>query len=557
MKKLSLLSCVVSLTIGIALVVLSAKAESATLFGWKRSTVGGGLVSIDTETAEVTLIIEASDRQIEGLAFDSTTETLYGVEQKWGIEENVLVEINLNNGTVSDIGPVGFNEVTAMAFDETTYTIFALDQTTRTLLEIDPSTGESIDIGNFSQAASNGLAAQPITGDLFAAVLVDPGYLARIDKATGESTLVGSFGDCHVSALSFHPDTGVLFGKAGGPSGGQFADGRLVAIDLTSGLATPIGVAIGPIVALAFAELPAAKIKVGIDIKPRSCPNPLNVKSKGALPVAILGTEELDVYDIDVTTVSIDGVAPIKQHFEDVATPFNGASTDNCFDCTEQGPDGFVDLVLHFDTREIVAMLGDVNDGDCLELELTGALYDGSPIVGKDCILVLSKGGKGKSKEPEPCYGGVPKTGQTTNWLDGDDGDLQMGVPWLDPRFTDKLDGTVIDTLTGLTWTQNANLYGQVALSAALTSCSSCTEGGYTDWRLPNVRELESLIDYGGPQYSKLPTGHPFTAPSGPWYFYWSSTSQGLTSAFCISFENGFVWSMGGSNHVWCVRGGN
>jgi len=156
--------------------------------------------------------------------------------------------------------------------------------------------------------------------------------------------------------------------------------------------------------------------------------------------------------------------------------------------------------------------------------------------------------------------GGVPQTGQTTSWLEGDDGDLQIGLPWPDPRFTDKFDGTVIDNLTGLIWTKSANLYGYTTFSDALTSCSSCGEGGYTDWRLPNVRELQSLIDYGQVQNNKpiLPAGHPFTGPFGPgdqWY-YWSSTSQGVSSAFCISFENGFMWS-GSAGNVWCVRGGN
>ena len=42
---------------------------------------------------------------------------------------------------------------------------------------------------------------------------------------------------------------------------------------------------------------------VDIDIKPTSCPNPLNVKSKGVLPVAILGTASFDVNDVDVSTV--------------------------------------------------------------------------------------------------------------------------------------------------------------------------------------------------------------------------------------------------------------
>ena len=46
----------------------------------------------------------------------------------------------------------------------------------------------------------------------------------------------------------------------------------------------------------------------------------------------------------------------------------------------------------------------------------------------------------------------VPATGQTDSVAAGDDGDLQKGVPWPDPRFTDNGDGTVTDHLTGLIW---------------------------------------------------------------------------------------------------------
>ena len=50
---------------------------------------------------------------------------------------------------------------------------------------------------------------------------------------------------------------------------------------------------------------PAAGINVAVDIKPGSCPNPLNIKSKGVLPVAILGTEDFDVKDIKVNSIRI------------------------------------------------------------------------------------------------------------------------------------------------------------------------------------------------------------------------------------------------------------
>ena len=186
----------------------------------------------------------------------------------------------------------------------------------------------------------------------------------------------------------------------------------------------------------------------------------------------------------------------------------------------------------------------DLNENHLCDLETEDINKDGK-CNPRDCDVEV---------EP-PCP--VPKTGKTLSYVEGDDGDLRIGVPWPDPRFTDNFDGTVRDNLTGLIWTKSANIYGTTDFGVALTSCSSCSEGEYTDWRLPNVRELQSLVDYGGDQYSMLPTGHPFTGfgVGGQWY-YWSSTSHGVTSAFCISFENGWMMTMGGGM-VWCVRGGN
>jgi hypothetical protein len=131
------------------------------------------------------------------------------------------------------------------------------------------------------------------------------------------------------------------------------------------------------------------EIEVPIDIKPTSCPNPLNVNSKGVLPVAILGTEFLDVSDVDVSTVSLACVvAPLRFDYEDVATPFEGELCD----CHELGPDGYMDLTLKFDTQMVVEALGDVEDGEILSLPLLGYLNDGTPIEGSDCIRIIKKG---------------------------------------------------------------------------------------------------------------------------------------------------------------------
>ncbi len=143
---------------------------------------------------------------------------------------------------------------------------------------------------------------------------------------------------------------------------------------------------------IVMANIPAfdMEVEVDLDIKPTSCPNPLNTKSKGNLPVAVLGTANLDVNDIDVSTVQLEGVDPIRSAIEDVATPVANRQ-DDC-DCTTDGPDGFDDLTLKFDTQAIVAALGAVNDGDEVKLTITGNFNDGTPITGLDCVIIKKKG---------------------------------------------------------------------------------------------------------------------------------------------------------------------
>jgi hypothetical protein len=137
---------------------------------------------------------------------------------------------------------------------------------------------------------------------------------------------------------------------------------------------------------------------VPVDIKPTSCPNPLNTKDKGVVPVAILGTEGFDVGQIDPASVELEGVSPLRWAWEDVATPFAPfVGKEDCFaDCHEEGPDGYMDLTLKFDAQEVVAALGDVEDGDCLVLQLTGSLAGagcgGGAFVGEDVVWIKKKG---------------------------------------------------------------------------------------------------------------------------------------------------------------------
>ena len=166
----------------------------------------------------------------------------------------------------------------------------------------------------------------------------------------------------------------------------------------------------------------------------------------------------------------------------------------------------------------------------------------------------------------DPAGAGVEKTGQTVSYATGDDGDLEKGVAWPDPRFTDNGDETVTDNLTGLIWLQNADCFGLRTWSTALIDCDGLADGacGLTDgssagdWRLPNVNELKSLIDFGE-QNPALPSGHPFTGVQS--IYYWSSTTFANTTsnAWGVLVYYGYV----GPNdktvtyNVWPVRGGN
>jgi len=133
-------------------------------------------------------------------------------------------------------------------------------------------------------------------------------------------------------------------------------------------------------------------IEVAVDIKPRNCPNRFNVRSKGVIEVAILGSEDFDVMAVDPHTVQIEGASPLRWKLKDVATPYeNDTMQGDCTDCTRKGRDGFLDLTLKFKKQDIVASLGETNDGDCRVLSLTGATFDGTAIVGDDVVHIQNK----------------------------------------------------------------------------------------------------------------------------------------------------------------------
>lgn len=136
-------------------------------------------------------------------------------------------------------------------------------------------------------------------------------------------------------------------------------------------------------------------IPVPFDVKPTSCRNPLNVSSRGKLPTAVLGTADFDVTQVDPASLRLEGVPPLFWAFEDVATPYEPyLGKEDMFDCTDEGPDGWLDLTVKFNRLAVAAALGDPEHGDVLSVFLTGNLkpeFGGMPILGEDVVVILKK----------------------------------------------------------------------------------------------------------------------------------------------------------------------
>ncbi|MFQ6105223.1 MAG: DUF1566 domain-containing protein, partial [Candidatus Glassbacteria bacterium] len=150
----------------------------------------------------------------------------------------------------------------------------------------------------------------------------------------------------------------------------------------------------------------------------------------------------------------------------------------------------------------------------------------------------------GQENLPDPAYPvNLWKTGQTSTYYPGDDGDLRRGVTWPSHRFVDNGDGTVIDALTGLMWLKDADCFGTAAdwqtsmdiiadfnTTPTNYDCADYDEVDppYDDWSLPNRKQLFSLIDYSQWQPA-LPPDHLFlNAPTIE--SYWSSTTFAPTT---------------------------
>jgi hypothetical protein len=169
----------------------------------------------------------------------------------------------------------------------------------------------------------------------------------------------------------------------------------------------------------------------------------------------------------------------------------------------------------------------------------------------------------------------LPRTGLVScydEWGDevscagtGQDGAIRAGVAWPATRFTSQAN-CITDNLTGLTWIKavptDRKMWQDVyVFIAAMNSQQIC---GYTDWRLPNINELQSLNNAGTANIVPWLTDQGFTGVGHS--FYWSSTTVTSMAAdyypyhawiidFSLDYPRVWPWTKSQTEFVWPVRG--
>ena len=162
----------------------------------------------------------------------------------------------------------------------------------------------------------------------------------------------------------------------------------------------------------------------------------------------------------------------------------------------------------------------------------------------------------------------VPETGQLTCYTaagavtacstTGQDGDHLAGVAWPSPRFVIDIGAGVdclTDSLTGLMWMGAPSSTPDTWVNA-LSAANNLTLCGFTDWRLPNINELESLVNLEVTNQATFLNAQGFTGVQAD--LYWSSTFAAAFNAWVVNMNDGYV---NGSNksttrYVWPVRAG-
>lgn len=338
----------------------------------------GQIVQVDTATGALLRVVASGIFDASALATDPLSGDLF-VDQS-GAADNIY-RVSLSGTTTPPPVYATIPHADGLAFAPDG-TLYAISEVLQAIVKISGTNSPPPNPFTWTAIASVpvpfGIALSASSGTPFLYANRADGKITKVDLTTSPPSLTnivtqGTRGDY----------------AAVGPDGCLYASQSNTIIKVTNIGGDCVPPPLGPLVPT-NPGAPLQTLPVLVDVKPTSCPNPINIGASGTITVAIVGTASFDVTEVDPSTVMLQGVAPLRSAFEDVTTPFTGAFT-SANSCTTAGPDGIPDLVLQFSNAAISAALGKVKDGRTLFLNLTGSLkaqFGSTPIAGSDVVVV-------------------------------------------------------------------------------------------------------------------------------------------------------------------------
>ncbi len=408
-------------------------------------TTNGSLLTIDPATGAGILLGRTGRERVPGLAITSARH-LWGSS---GGGASQLLRISASNAVTQVIGtirngvtaqPLAF--VDAMAFDANDV-LYAIDAG-NSLWKVDTLTALAARIGSTGVGEGPflvGLAFDPTTRRLYASRggLGGGDAIYEIDPLTGAARFVGNTGtgDGAIPDITFN-DNGALFASKmiGGVS-------TLIQIDKDTGAGTAIGAFGFPSVS-GLAWSAHEVIEAILDIRPAQCPNTFDVRffdsgrkgRGGFLRVAVVSTASFDARRIDVASVHLEGVVPVRAKVVDVAAPPDACDEEDHHDgdhedddngrgysgrqrhdddddarghdddegddddggsaecpCADKKKDGRKDMLLFFPRADVASAVGPGLPGEERRLTLRGFLLDGRPFEASDCLRFVGHSG--------------------------------------------------------------------------------------------------------------------------------------------------------------------
>ena len=124
--------------------------------------------------------------------------------------------------------------------------------------------------------------------------------------------------------------------------------------------------------------------------------------------MALVGTEDFDVEDVDITSLYLGNAAPTRVQYRDVSRPGLG---DDCA-CSDEGGDGLEDMLLQFKIQDLLPDPASVADGETRRVTLTGTFKTGLSFEATNCVQFV-KANDGPIQLPEEIL--VPVTTETVD----------------------------------------------------------------------------------------------------------------------------------------------